>query len=166
MENRGSRSIFYSSNMVNLCIDSWTREGQRGRLYHPYAADAIPFLSLYEALDRMERLYDMLQYPEASAVFRTFTPHHGPEKCENSKADRIVELSGRRERHRRNQESESLKHLIGHRGSAATFMIHVRYRQHSSWQGEITWVDEQQKESFRSVWELIRLMDGALHSEL
>ncbi|MDE7037496.1 MAG: hypothetical protein K2O98_05985 [Lachnospiraceae bacterium] len=52
--------------------------------------------------------------------------------------------------------------VIENRGTDATFIIRVQHRQHSSWQGEVTWVDEQKKEYFRSALELVRLIDGAL----
>ena len=51
---------------------------------------------------------------------------------------------------------------IEKRGTDETFIIRVQKRQHSSWQGEVTWVDEQKKEYFRSALELVRLIDGAL----
>lgn len=159
MESKVGRPIFYSSNMVNLCIDIWRREGPCGRLYHQYTAEAIPFRSLYEVLDGMNQLYDMLQYPEASAAFRSFTPNL-------SKTDTIAELPERKGMQKKTPEQESLKQVMENRGSAATFMIHVRYRQHFSWQGEITWVDKRQKRSFRSVWELARLIYSAQNPEI
>ena len=55
--------------------------------------------------------------------------------------------------------------MIRHRGAQATFLIRVLYRQHASWQGEVTWVDQQKTEYFRSVLELIRLLDSVLITE-
>ena len=48
------------------------------------------------------------------------------------------------------------------RGTDATFIIRVSHRQHSSWQGEVTWVDGRKKEYFRSALELVKMIDGAL----
>ena len=53
-------------NIVNLCMDSYGGKEQQGRLYHLYTAEAVPFSSLLEAMDRMDRLYDMLELPQAS----------------------------------------------------------------------------------------------------
>jgi len=44
----------------------------------------------------------------------------------------------------------------------ATFRLRVIFRQHTSWQGTLLWQDERQEESFRSVLELIHLIDSAL----
>lgn len=43
-----------------------------------------------------------------------------------------------------------------------TFIVNVKYRQNATWQGTVTWVEEKQKASFRSVLELLKLMDSAI----
>ena len=53
------------------------------------------------------------------------------------------------------------------RGSSARQRMTVKVsilpsRQHTSWQGVITWMEERMEQSFRSVMELILLMDSAL----
>ena len=48
------------------------------------------------------------------------------------------------------------------KGNAATFIIRILFRQNASWQGNITWVEGNQEEYFRSVLELIHLLDNAL----
>lgn len=58
-----------------------------------------------------------------------------------------------------------LRELLWRRGAKATFWIRVLYRQHISWQGEVTWVERQKKEYFRSALELLRLVDSALHAD-
>jgi len=40
----------------------------------------------------------------------------------------------------------------------------VQQRQNSSWQGRITWVDKDKTVYFRSVWEMMKLIDSALAS--
>lgn len=164
-ESRGRQPIFYSSNIVNLCIDSWKREGPCGRLYHQYTADAIPFLSLYEALESMNQLYDVLRYPETFTAFRSFASSQKPERHKTTETGRIAELPERKKTRIDSRERESLAQVMRNRGQSATFLIHVRYRQHFSWQGEIIWVDGQQRKYFRSVWELIRLIDSARKPE-
>lgn len=44
----------------------------------------------------------------------------------------------------------------------ATFQISVLFRQNSSWQGTLVWADQKMDAQFRSVLDLIRLMDSAL----
>ena len=43
-----------------------------------------------------------------------------------------------------------------------TFIVDVKSRQNGTWQGVVTWVQGQRKQSFRSALELIKLVDSAL----
>ena len=43
-----------------------------------------------------------------------------------------------------------------------TFIVKVDYCQNGTWQGEVVWADENKKERFRSMLELVKLMDEAL----
>ena len=49
-------------------------------------------------------------------------------------------------------------------GQGATFVVNILFRQHTSWQGTITWCEKNHEQSFRSVLELLNLMDSALNS--
>ena len=51
------------------------------------------------------------------------------------------------------------------RGALATFEMRILFRQHASWQGELQWLERNAQQSFRSVLELITLMDSALREE-
>ena len=48
------------------------------------------------------------------------------------------------------------------KGAKATFELKVLFRQHSSWQGILVWKERKTEQSFRSVLELICLLDSAL----
>jgi len=45
-----------------------------------------------------------------------------------------------------------------------TFIVKIMNRQNSTWQGNVTWVEEQESQNFRSALELIKMIDGALDS--
>ena len=47
-------------------------------------------------------------------------------------------------------------------GSLATFSVRILFRQNASWQGSVTWVEGNQEVYFRSVLELMVLLDNAL----
>ena len=47
-----------------------------------------------------------------------------------------------------------------------TFKIEVKFLRNTTWQGSIHWIEEDQKQYFRSALEMIKLMDEALsHAE-
>lgn len=48
------------------------------------------------------------------------------------------------------------------RGNQGTFELQIFYRRNASWQGILLWKEQQRRQSFRSVLELISLLDSAL----
>ena len=48
--------------------------------------------------------------------------------------------------------------------NTGTFIVKILERQNATWQGKITWVEEQKEQYFRSALELLKLIDGALDS--
>lgn len=48
---------------------------------------------------------------------------------------------------------------------SGTFVVHVKCCENATWQGDVTWAEQNTKENFRSALELIRLIDGALDTE-
>lgn len=45
---------------------------------------------------------------------------------------------------------------------ANRFVIQILDTQNATWQGTVTWMEEDRQESFRSALELIKLLDSAL----
>lgn len=63
------------------------------------------------------------------------------------------------------QPIENTEQTSRERESHVTFVIHVRYRQNATWQGEIKWIDQNKSQYFRSSLEMLKLMDMALDEE-
>lgn len=125
-----------SCNNSLICIDSYEDGILQGRIYNPHQEPVI-FDSLSQFLIKMENLLDDLQHPQAYMSPRRF---HTP----------VLQI-----------EHVSTP-LRPPKGDKATFMLHIRFRQHTSWQGTIHWKEQHLEQSFRSVLELILLMDSAL----
>ncbi len=155
-ETERERIIWHGPNVVVLCMDSYSAERQDGRLYHQYTKGGIRFDTLFEAMKQMDAFYDEIRFPFASTENRSFyrnrrAGHKSRKLPENSEFQR-----------KEKKKMETFEDVVRQRGTDATFIIRVSHRQHASWQGEVTWVDEQKKEYFRSALELVRLIDGAL----
>lgn len=43
-----------------------------------------------------------------------------------------------------------------------TFLIKIIDQQNGTWQGSVTWIEEQREQQFRSALELLKLIDGAI----
>ena len=48
-------------------------------------------------------------------------------------------------------------------GETATFSVRILFRRNASWQGTVNWLEGDRQENFRSVLELLLLMDSALN---
>ena len=60
------------------------------------------------------------------------------------------------------KETINLKSIDEAGVSKCTFEITVRFRQNATWQGQITWAEKSMKQNFRSVLEMLKLIDEAL----
>ena len=52
--------------------------------------------------------------------------------------------------------------LLSKHGDMGSFIIRVQHRQNSSWQGRITWMEQDKTVYFRSIWEMIKLIESAV----
>ena len=122
--------------ITTVCIDSYENGELKGRFYNPYLSGGHSFQSVTQFLLRMEQALDAMDFPKAFAATRTFSPppehETGPPGTEYRPGDE------------------------------ATFAVRILFRQNASWQGQITWLEGKKEQSFRSVLELLLLMNSAL----
>lgn len=121
-----------------VCVDSYQGGVLKGRFFDPYQ-QMEGFESLSQFLVKMEETLDQLQQPQSYTEPRTFSVLLQP-----------------------NQEAATPSPV--RRGAKATFELQVLFRQHTSWQGLLRWREQHVEHSFRSVLELVLLMDSALRS--
>ena len=124
-----------------LCIDDYTNKIMRGRIYNPHLPNGIEFVGVMDLLLQMEKMFEDLKCPQAFSSLRTFRPGTGE----------------------RNAPTEASKDI--REGTVATFSLRILFRQNSSWQGSLMWHEGKTEEPFRSVLELLMLMDSALAIE-
>ena len=121
-----------------VCVDSYENGVLEGRFYNP-CRDMERFSSLSQFLIKMEETLDQQQMPQSYTLPRKFSTLLQPEQG--------------------GMDVSSVR-----RGRKATFELHVIFRQNTSWQGTLLWRDQNVEHSFRSVLELVILMDSALRS--
>lgn len=46
-----------------------------------------------------------------------------------------------------------------------TFVVHINSHENATWHGQITWLNGNETKGFRSMLEMIKLMDTALNQE-
>lgn len=48
--------------------------------------------------------------------------------------------------------------------SKSTFLVEVKFQRNATWQGTVKWMEEKKTQDFRSMLELIKLIDETLHN--
>ncbi len=124
-----------------LCVDSYENGVLKGKIHNPFYEEAQSFESLTQFLTIMECTLDLTKLPQSFTAARSFTESRGYEfkKAGAEKCER---------------------------GRLATFSLCIRFRQNSSWQGSLHWLEEGNRQNFRSALEMIFLMDSALQKVL
>lgn len=141
-----SQTYIGSPNGVIVCLDRIAGRRITGRLYHRFSDKAIPFFSEEQAVFLMEELFDSLHFPHPGTIDRSFTE---TKKTASSVLQEKVMTD---------------EELLSKHGDLGTFIIRVQHRQNSSWQGAVTWVESEQTVHFRSIWEMIKLVESAMDS--
>lgn len=144
------RSQWYlgTPNAVVLCLHRVEGRQIKGCFYHRYQEEATEFSNMEHLLFQLERFYDELQYPYPSTSGRTF-----------QRADR------ENEPYQERAEKMSEQELLKKHGELGTFIVRVQHRQNNSWQGRITWMEENQTLCFRSIWEMLKLIASVVETE-
>ena len=122
---------------VMIYVDSYEHKIPVGRFHIASEQDAQPFHGLSQLLLGINGNLDRENFPQSFSELRKF---HVPSKQPGFSSSR-----------------QSQKY-----GAMATFSVRILFRQNASWQGSVTWLEGNQEEYFRSVLELIVLMDDAL----
>ena len=157
----GSQLYIGAPNGVVVCVDSIGELGGdfSGRLFHKYSRDSIPFASVGYMIRYMENLFNELNFPKASTNLRVFPRPDGSAGGTGNEA-RKTRKAGEEK-----VQVMSDNDLLSQHGYQGTFIIRVQHRQNSTWQGRITWADKDMTQTFRSVWEMINLMESAMTEE-
>lgn len=127
----------YDARSFLLYIDSYENEVPIGRYYNPSREEGGSFRSMVQMLLKLEHCMDAENMPQSFQKVRTFVPVFG--------------YWG--------ENSGNINPVMGRK---ATFALHILFRQNASWQGTLVWLEEKKTMSFRSVLELITLLNSAL----
>jgi hypothetical protein len=118
---------------------SYADKNPTGVLINPFFGRDVYFGSAMSLLFLLEELQDAIKFPQESMTPRKFSPAETERKTENAPP----------------AEDPS---------PIASFKINVMFRQNASWQGNIVWLDNSMESQFRSVLELLFLIDSVLEN--
>lgn len=126
-------------------VDSYENGMMNGRMYCPYLKKGIVFHDFVDLVDKMDRVFDMMDYPRASVEYRSF-PGGARKKKKDDIAARL--------------DDEPLEE---DGGVGNLFVVHVQMRNNADWQGNFSLAGRQETtKRFKSTMELTKFLDGHL----
>lgn len=122
-----------------------------GRIVNDCLKEPVLFHGMGDFAIKMDRIYDFLglERPDSSPV--SFFGHK--ESWEDGFALRDK------------PDDDCQDTWMGRESYIALFVVHTRYRYHSSWQGSIAWPEKGAEKPYNSVLDCIRLMTEAVEHE-
>ena len=145
---------FHDMNALGICIDEYSLGEMHGRIYSPFREEPIAFNSAITLIKNINDIFDDGDYPQSTMRVRGFN--------RNSKD---TKSALRDEKAAVGDPSKVTNIRSNIRGKKATFGVKVMFRQNASWQGTVNWIEKNREESFRSVLELLMLMDSTFEAE-
>lgn len=136
-----------SSNIARfrMFVESTDDYNLSGILYNETYGFAIEFLGVRQLLSRLDDFFNYVEFPQATHEVRSFDS--SGDKKEKKLPQGIREIS----------PGEWA-------ADQALFILHVQFRQNSTWQGTLEKVAENETKCFRSELELIGLLGDSLKS--
>jgi len=156
MEKYISKSVV---SAVHVCIDNFRIDSWQGRIYTLLNNKEIHFQSTDELLSIMGLFWDELGFPQESTISRSFTVSGQSQiqKQTNAFFQILYPKDGTRDKVKVEIREDDMNNKNGDKG---TFLVRIQYRQNASWQGHVTWVEENKTVPFRSALELLKLIDS------
>lgn len=141
----GNTRLYVGINGIMICLRHKIGVNVSGCFYHLYSKDGVLFETLEQMIHQMEQLYNELRFPQPGNVDRVFR-----------KVTEYKRTEGRMIKVMKDEE------LLNKHGDLGTFFVQVQHRQNNSWQGRVTWMEENKTVYFRSIWEMLKLMENAI----
>jgi len=133
-------------NLINICVDEKVGGEICGRLYHCYDEHPVEFSNVIELIREAENLFDHINIPQASTRTRCFQDKEVPPARPVCRPPKAVEP----------------KDILAHTGKLASFVTEVRFRQNSTWQGEVTHMETGERRRFGNTLDYLKMLDQGI----
>ena len=136
--------------VLRICVDELGEGGIRGRVVSRRLTEPMPFSDVGHLLLQLEEVFDRHNFPQAFERRRTF----GARQEESS-----LPLAQTLEQ---GMDPEEVARAAG---QVTTFDLYVITRRNTTWQGFVDWLDGSPRSHYKSVLELLKLIDLLSFSE-
>lgn len=142
-QNVEIKMALHTPNLVNICVDKYDCSEIAGRIYHCYDEKPWHFTNVIEMIGLLEDFFDRISFPQASTKTRTFV------NVSEKKKESLT-------------KSVAVQKIIEQSGRLGSFLVHVKYRQNSAWQGLVERMESGEIYEFISVLELLKILNNAM----
>ena len=139
----------YAIALLGILIHERKEGDFQGEILQQYSEERTAFFSTMDLIKKMEAFYDEWDYPEASSRERSFKKREKYSYPDRRGKKRLVEEAGDLEKFP----------IVEARGSKGSFFVHTKFRQRTSWQGDVYHGESGDAYSFSSVLHLFRIME-------
>jgi hypothetical protein len=136
-----AKFVPYEMKTCIVSIRSYEGKMLKGTVSNPYFEKPVAFDNAIQFVFLLDELQDAINFPQESMRARSFV---APDEAAPA----------------RDWLAASAPDVIG--APIASFKLNIMFRQNASWQGGITWIENRTEAQFRSLLELIMLLDSAL----
>lgn len=149
------------ASVIRIGIDKYNDSDWNGRIYTRLQTEPVFYRNIGEMMGILENIWDTLGYPQESTMNRSFF-----KKQISGKKKEIISVTYPEDGAKDKIKTElSEADMEKKRGEQDTFIVRIQYRQNATWQGHVTWVDENKTVPFRSALELIKLLDSTQNDQ-
>ncbi len=133
------KNISSNISRFKIIIERTENHDVAGILYNDFYGFTLDFQGIRQMLSNLDDFFDYINFPQATHEKRSF--HDALHNKEVSLPQGLKEVSPEEMRNKQ-----------------ATLLLHVQFRQNSTWQGTLEWISEKKMKRFRSELELIALI--------
>ncbi len=153
-----AKQMLFARNLINICVDGNENADFQGNVWHQYSDDPICFKSVTSMLTLVDDLMDEWDFPQKGLDHRQFVSaeHHRHQRVDVVDEELIIDKI---------QKKNGTRNIQNKKGKLGTFIVQIAFRQNDTWQSNVVIVDTNDKKTFSSAMELIKIMGNYLKGE-
>ena len=140
-----AKALPHEMKKTMIKVFSYDKKCMQGTIFNPFYGKEIAFDNIIQMIFMIEHISDSLLYPQRAMQLRKFQET----EVHTDKFPFDFEIT---------TDYSDLSPI-------ASFELEILFRQNASWQGNLIYAEKNSISSFRSVLELITLLDSALNNK-
>lgn len=137
-----AKFIPHEMKKTMIKVYSYDNKCMQGTVFNSFFEKELVFENVMQMIIMIERISDTMLYPQRAMQLRQFHDCSVPEDKFSFDFTTTADFTGK--------------------FPIATFELEILFRQNASWQGNLIFAENNRTSAFRSVLELLTLMDSAL----